>query len=1827
MGDGGVHVPPHLRRFLEVTLGFSWPESDDQGLTALWLAWAEFEKTVTAYQAAVAAAGRGAGHALAGDTGEFFSDHLTGAVGDSLAALAEGAGELGTMAQTAAADVYKTKVMFVVFAAFALATIIELLASLIGALFTAPVIAAARISLAAIWKALVTRLATLTRPLLLRGLAEAAEQTAKFTVIGVGLMAGTDFGVQAQQIADGLRDTWDTRSLTASAISGALGGAFAGLFHAGAGLMRSTAFTLEGRLVTTGVTTAFTGLQKALGHLLYGTGQVGIALLTAPLINTLTGHPGANPFLGIITAFSAHGGPTHTAPTHTTPPTLTIPTTVVGPPPVTEKPPAYTATDGGSVPKPGTPSTAGEATDPTWQEEYGADERRPTTELSLSATAQFAQPGRTLSPLGAAASGETRPASVVAPRATGQEIDRVRVPSATTVSPAVPSPARDQSGLAPESRLFLTEAAAPNGSHAGHVALDSGSPHPGGSADVPGLLEPTLPEAPVTAAAASLVELGVLPAAPPAAVAEIRDRLDHLRAAADTTGRRPFEPLLGPDLFGLGRTPETPAALRGLDFDALSAAQGVTLLERLDLTRPLPPADQLTPEALAEGRPEVHVSAWTEADERAWEHEGLDWDNLPPRRETPQLLHGIWLGGPLADDGIGSLPLVAAADFEGTASLTAKVIQTLVRELANRQGDLHLTEVMDVVLRHEIPAAVWSAAIGYLADTPSLRERVRTVTIDRFHYQGLTTVALPPDAASLLVPRAGERVEYLGETVVPVTLRSPSGGGVRPVDAPWPAPLPERDLAEAVLAKRSTLRGGPLLPELPDPRHERSPQLTAVPPTSRPPRPDAPELVLDDPVDGKAPNAEQANALAELARYLAEQSILRANRGFSQPSVELRAAGETRGAEQIRTRLTDLLSRHTTDATAPAPAIHVRQSSGVAEHAIELRVDWELRGTGLPARGTVETTPPATTRTITTDRPPAPHPVLDDHAWRRSPAATAEWMTDPAPLTRAELDADRDRATVTTVHAEVTGPRVLDLRPGAKTGQWRHPIAYDYRRYEARPGKWVQEYTVRLNFTAPRGFELPRYLDHAQTALDSVYNHQYRVPTGDAFHLRVQHDPTDSAHGTITVTAPGSKTDQLHWPTDIDPLVVAHEIGHFTGLHDEYVRLNPDGVPWALRGPGSTRVAADDGLFTSHLADYLDDLRAKGRTDLAVPSVKPRNLWLVEHLARTLGATTGISSGHPARTGGAVLPEAPGETPVLPTPADAVASLARLSDELAQAQRHMAALPPDFDPRLRAGIDARKAVADRVTVQDLTPLDVAGLPNQMESATRLNTFLREARLRQMHVSHDAAVAKIERDENPLRYHPAGIPGGVTSSPDARFGLEIEFQLLGDHFAEQIGVLGQRLEEEGIIDWKGGQDFHRVATDPTRWTLVNEDAHDAGVELRSPILPGGTESWTALATALRVIRSHRNADGDPPDAGRVGGHVNVSFAGQPALSVYGRLAQLDKVFEDNRYRLGNHYGRDAFQRHLANVGPNPLPLALSDIKTPQDIRALNFDKFDALSFRNVTDTADDRVEFRSWAGGLDETVFQIHAELSGLMRLAAEDPSLDRRLLELLPQPRLVGHTPAFTNTRDELSYLLDFLELLPMNRATEELVVASHAWTRPLAVTDENDSELRAQTIVGPGGRGWYFPPPGCTIREAVAVAARFPHYPTTEIVAADLTTGRDEIDLWIGDPISFDDFADVVAGRDVLFRAKKDGRPSARLVLAVENGATGLGRAMSLAMQDDEAVVATEGRVWITEEGRLMTDTEWLEFDEGRVRVHSGRQELGAALESIDEQDTAQDG
>ncbi|MYW90384.1 hypothetical protein G3I59_07045 [Amycolatopsis rubida] len=112
----------------------------------------------------------------------------------------------------------------------------------------------------------------------------------------------------------------------------------------------------------------------------------------------------------------------------------------------------------------------------------------------------------------------------------------------------------------------------------------------------------------------------------------------------------PPSPLLGPDLFGLYRAPEPPEFLRGHDFRTLTAGQGISFLDLLDLTKGyqlssehLDPAnlDDNRDWTLEKQRPDEKLSAWAPG----------DVEPLAKTTSTPLLMHSIWLGGPLKDTG------------------------------------------------------------------------------------------------------------------------------------------------------------------------------------------------------------------------------------------------------------------------------------------------------------------------------------------------------------------------------------------------------------------------------------------------------------------------------------------------------------------------------------------------------------------------------------------------------------------------------------------------------------------------------------------------------------------------------------------------------------------------------------------------------------------------------------------------------------------------------------------------------------------------------------------------------------------------------------------------------------------------------------------------------------------------------------------------------------------------------------------------------------------------------------------------------------------------
>ncbi|WP_410663433.1 hypothetical protein [Amycolatopsis sp. lyj-84] len=159
-------------------------------------------------------------------------------------------------------------------------------------------------------------------------------------------------------------------------------------------------------------------------------------------------------------------------------------------------------------------------------------------------------------------------------------------------------------------------------------------------------------------------------------------------------------------------------------------------------------------------------------------------------------------------------PSIPLSDREATVELTKKVVQTLVRELYNRDGDLHLTLVADGVLRHETPEVIWTAALGYLAQRPEFADMVRTVTDRELAFtpggpHEQRRVDLPERAQRYLRDLPGDEFHRLAEFSRPATMVPDSSVFARADDnrVVFPAPGTTLDAAGAVASQLPALPG------------------------------------------------------------------------------------------------------------------------------------------------------------------------------------------------------------------------------------------------------------------------------------------------------------------------------------------------------------------------------------------------------------------------------------------------------------------------------------------------------------------------------------------------------------------------------------------------------------------------------------------------------------------------------------------------------------------------------------------------------------------------------------------------------------------------------------------------------------------------------------------------------------------------------------------------------------------------------------------------------------------------------------------------------------
>jgi hypothetical protein len=323
-----------------------------------------------------------------------------------------------------------------------------------------------------------------------------------------------------------------------------------------------------------------------------------------------------------------------------------------------------------------------------------------------------------------------------------------------------------------------------------------------------------------------------------------------------------------------------------------------------------------------------------------------------------------------------------------------------------------------------------------------------------------------------------------------------------------------------------------------------------------------------------------------------------------------------------------------------------------------------------------------------------PRGIAEDESWWHSPAQRAEWFDPPArPLQPDQWEQARPAAPalwVDTAEADVlSSSRIyVEESTGKLTVELKSIngiIRYDARRIEAEPGRWVREYTVRLDLAATGGVtpaELDGLRARAQQGVDSMLNAGYRLPGGDQFHVRVEFNGADPAPGaasapglgrhrtTVQVARQQDYVSQTRWGLDTPAHELAHEILHYTGARDE----NHD-PQFLLRGAARATggVQVDNGLMGADVS--------------ADAALLPRHAWVVDRVT----ASQGIVPDMPyIRTAEARL-EA--ESAGVPAPETSAARTAA---------SHTAYLAPgpDEDPDVRTRGSSARPIADEVTADE-----------------------------------------------------------------------------------------------------------------------------------------------------------------------------------------------------------------------------------------------------------------------------------------------------------------------------------------------------------------------------------------------------------------------------------------------------------------------------------------------------------------------------------------------
>ena len=153
-----THLPHGLQKLLEFTVGMPWPEGDEHEMWKLADSWRTFADELEQLASDLGVEAGAFGDAIQGEAGEQLQKYLRESLGGSADQMKDGAEQLAKALQNGGADIQKTKIMVIGMLAILAATLVSLFSSLFGSIFAPSVIAAARVGIGVLLRALVKKM-------------------------------------------------------------------------------------------------------------------------------------------------------------------------------------------------------------------------------------------------------------------------------------------------------------------------------------------------------------------------------------------------------------------------------------------------------------------------------------------------------------------------------------------------------------------------------------------------------------------------------------------------------------------------------------------------------------------------------------------------------------------------------------------------------------------------------------------------------------------------------------------------------------------------------------------------------------------------------------------------------------------------------------------------------------------------------------------------------------------------------------------------------------------------------------------------------------------------------------------------------------------------------------------------------------------------------------------------------------------------------------------------------------------------------------------------------------------------------------------------------------------------------------------------------------------------------------------------------------------------------------------------------------------------------------------------------------------------------------